>query len=157
MKAIHLQAEYLTEPLGLGNARPRFYWNVQGGIRQTAYKIVCRRDGETVWDSGKVESSWMTHIQYEGRELKSRDIVEWSVTLWDENGVPGEVSAASFELGLLSQSDWEAKWISGDYKPDPKRRYPADCFRKKRRPDWSRQWRTTAIVSEQALCLLPFC
>ena len=51
MKAIRLQTEYLTEPLGLGNPRPRFYWNCEGGVKQTAYQIVCTRDGETVWDS----------------------------------------------------------------------------------------------------------
>ena len=51
MKAIHLQTEYLTEPLGLGIAEPRFYWNCEGGVTQTAYQIVCKRGEETVWDS----------------------------------------------------------------------------------------------------------
>ena len=84
MKAIRLQTEYLTEPLGLGIAMPRFYWNCdaerggasplegEGGLRQTSYQIVCRRDGKTVWDSGKVESSSMTHIRYAGEPLRSR-------------------------------------------------------------------------------------
>ena len=130
MKAIRLQTEYLTEPLGLGNPRPRFYWNCEGGVKQTAYQIVCTRDGETVWDSGKVPSSSMTHIRYEGKPLHSRDIVNWTVTLWDENDDPGEASESRFELGLLDNIDWTAKWISGSYKPDPKRRYPADCFLK---------------------------
>ena len=130
MRAIRLQTEYLNEPLGLGNPKPRFYWNAEDGIKQTAYQIICKRAGETVWDSGKIASSSMTHIRYEGQPLCSRDIVAWSVTLWDENGEPGEVSESRFELGLLDASDWTAKWIGGDYKPDPKRRYPADCFRK---------------------------
>ena len=130
MKAIRLQVEYLAEPLGLGNPRPRFYWNCEGGVKQTAYQIVCRRGGETVWDSGKVGSSSMTHIRYEGKPLHSRDIVNWAVTLWDENGKVGEIAESRFELGLLNNSDWTAKWISGNYKPDPKRRYPADCLKK---------------------------
>ena len=130
MRATHLQVEYLTEPMGLGNPKPRFYWNCEGGVTQTAYQIVCTRAGKTVWDSGKVESSSMTHIAYDGLDLHSRDIVAWSVQLWDENGEPGEKSESRFELGLLNDSDWTAKWISGDYKPDPKRRYPADCFKK---------------------------
>ena len=46
MKATHLQVEYLTEPLGLGNARPRFYWRAEDGVTQTAYQIVCTRDGQ---------------------------------------------------------------------------------------------------------------
>lgn len=130
MKAIHLQTEYLTEPLGLGNPVPRFYWNVAGGIRQTAYQIVCKRGNETVWDSGKVESSSMTHIRYVGQSLHSRDRISWRVQLWDENGESGELSESCFELGLLEQNDWTAKWISGNYKPQKNRRYPADCFKK---------------------------
>ena len=130
MKTTHLQVDYLTEPLGLGNPKPRFYWNCEGGVTQTAYQIVCRRNGKTVLDSGRVESSAMIHIPYTGRDLRSRDIVCWSVQLWDENGEPGEMAESRFELGLLEASDWTAKWISGDYKPDPKRRYPADCFKK---------------------------
>ena len=130
MKATHLQVEYLTEPLGLGNPKPRFYWNCEGGIRQTAYQIICKRGNEIVWDSGKVTSSSMTHIRYAGQPLRSRDAVTWNVRLWDENSEPGEKSESRFELGLLSESDWTGKWISGDYKPDPKRRYPVDCFKK---------------------------
>ena len=56
MKAIHLQTEYLTEPLGLGIAKPRFYWNCEGGIKQTAYQIIAQRDGDVVWNSGKVSA-----------------------------------------------------------------------------------------------------
>lgn len=130
MKAVHLRTEYLENPLGLGIARPRFYWQCEGGIKQTAYQIIAKVGEETVWNSGKVESSSMTHIPYEGRELKSRERVYWSVKLWDENGVGGEIGSAWFELGLLEHSDWTAKWISGDYKPNPKRRYPVDHFRK---------------------------
>lgn len=99
MKAIRLRTEYLFEPLGLGIAAPRLFWNVQGGTRQTAYRIVARRDGTAVWDTGKVVSSRMTHIRYEGAALRSRDRVEWSVVLWDENGAEGEPATSRFELG----------------------------------------------------------
>ena len=130
MKAIHLRTEYLQNPLGLGIARPRFYWQCEGGMKQTAYQIIAKVGEETVWNSDKVESSSMTHISYEGRELKSREHVHWSVKLWDENGNGGEISSAWFELGLLEASDWTAQWISGNYKPNPKRRYPVDHFKK---------------------------
>lgn len=103
MKAIRLQTEYLTTPLGLGITAPRFSWNCEGGVKQTAYRILTERGGETVWDSGKVASSSMTHIQYAGMPLQSRDQVEWSVVLWDENDVPGEDSASWFELGLMNR------------------------------------------------------
>lgn len=131
MRAIHLQTEYLTEPLGLGIAKPRFYWNCEGGVTQTAYQIVAKRNEELQWDSGKVLSSRMIHISYEGTPLHSRDRVEWSVTLWDENGQPGETAESWFELGLLNPSDWTAQWITGDYRPKKNVRYPVDCFRRR--------------------------
>ena len=120
----------MTKPIGLGDPKPRFYWNCEDGVKQTAYRILCTREGKTVWDSGKVDSSSMTHIPYEGAELNSRDIVTWCIQLWDEKDEPGEISESCFELGLLKCTDWKARWISGDYRPDPKRRYPVDCFRK---------------------------
>ena len=130
MKAVHLRTEYLENPLGLGITNPRLYWHCEGGVKQTAFRIAAKRDNETVWDSGRVESSRMTHIAYEGAKLCSRDKVEWSVTLWDENDVPGEPAAASFELGLLDPGDWKARWICGVVRPQKGRRYPADCFKK---------------------------
>ena len=130
MEAVYLKTEYLTEPLGLGNAQPRFYWNCTGGRRQTAYQIVCTRKDENVWNSGKVVSSSMTHIAYGGRMLQSRDRVCWRVRLWDENNLNGGWSESWFELGLLHPEDWKAKWITGDYKPRKNTRYPADFFRK---------------------------
>lgn len=130
MKAIHLQTEYLTEPLGLGIVKPRFFWQCEGGITQTAYQIIAKVNGETVWNSGKVSSASMTHIPYEGRALHSRQRVYWSVKLWDEDGNGGEISSSWFELGLLEQTDWQAKWISGDYRPRRNVRYPVDCFRR---------------------------
>ncbi len=130
MKANHLRTEYLENPIGLGNPRPRFSWLCEGGVTQTAYQITAVRDGEKVWDTGKVQSSHMTHIPYEGEVLHSLDRVEWTVTLWDENGVPGEPMSASFELGLLEPTDWKAQWISGIVAPKKGRRYPVDCFKK---------------------------
>lgn len=130
MKAIHLRTEYLENPIGLDIARPRLYWNCEGGRKQTAYQIIAKCDGKVVWNTGKVTSVRMTHIPYGGEALKSRQRICWSVELWDENGDGGEISSAFFEMGLLEQTDWKAKWITGDYKVDKRERYPVDCFRK---------------------------
>ena len=130
MKAINLKTEYLRDPLGIDITTPRLYWNCEGGVKQTAYQIIAKVNGKIVWNSGKVESSSMTHIPYGGRELRSRERVHWSVKLWDENGNGGEISHSFFEMGLLDASDWKAKWITGNYKVNKKERYPVDCFRK---------------------------
>ena len=130
MKAVRLRTEYLFEPLGIDILRPRLSWNCEGGSKQTAYQIIAKINGKTVWNSGKVESSDMTHIPYGGPELHSRERVYWSVKLWDEHGAGGEISHSFFEMGLLNASDWKAKWITGNYKVKKSDRYPVDCFRK---------------------------
>ena len=116
MKAINLKTEYLYDPLGIDIVRPRLSWNCEGGIKQTAYQIIAKVNGKIVWNSGKVESSAMTHIPYGGREPVSKERVYWSVKLWDENGAGGEISHSFFEMGLLNPTDWKAKWITGNYK-----------------------------------------
>ncbi len=123
MRAVRLRTEYLTDPLGIDVRHPRLMWNCEGGVRQTAYQILAGS-----WDSGRVESGAM-HADYP-LEAASRERVAWQVRLWDENGVPGAWSGAFFEMGLLAAGDWQAEWITGDYKPDKRQRYPADCFRK---------------------------
>lgn len=128
MKAIDLKTEYLKNPIGIDIQNPRLMWCCEGGKKQTAYRIVAASDGKTVWDSGKVNSSSM-RAEYPQAPV-SRQRVEWTVTLWDENDKDGESAAAFFEYGLLSPSDWKAKWIAGNYRVNKKQRYPVDCFKK---------------------------
>lgn len=72
IKAINLKTEYLQNPLGIDIVRPRFMWNVDGAVKQTAYQIIAKVNGKTVWNSGKVESSAMTHIPYNGHHAMHR-------------------------------------------------------------------------------------
>ena len=130
MYATRLSVEYLHAPMGIDIVKPRFFWNCEGGKKQTAYRIVCRRGSETIWDSGKVASSAMTRVPYAGKPLQSRDAVTWEVQLWDEQGSAGEIVSSTFEIGLLNGADWSAKWITGNYTVNPTKRYPVDCFRK---------------------------
>lgn len=130
MKAIRLKTEYLDHPIGIDYIAPRLFWNCEGGIQQTAYQIVCRNErGYLLWDTGKVFSDSM-RVKYEGKTLQSRTRVTWMVQLWDENDAVGEKTESYFETGLLNPEDWKAKWITGNYKVNKKKRYPVDCFRK---------------------------
>ncbi len=132
MKAINLKTEYLINPLGIDYKKPRLSWNCEGGKLQTAYRIVATDgDGCNLWDSGKVESNQMHLIPWDACTLSSRDRFLLTLLLWDENDMPGEVSDVTFfEMGLLDKPDWNAQWITGNYKVDKKKRYPVDCFRK---------------------------
>ena len=51
--AIRLRCEYLKNPMGIDDLKPRLMWNCEGGMKQTAYEIVTDN-----WQSGKVESKW---------------------------------------------------------------------------------------------------
>ena len=124
MKAIRIKTEFLADPIGVDFQHPLITWNCEGGVSQTAYRIVA----SSGWDSGKIASNSMRVIY--PLELKSREKVDFSITLWDENDVEGEPSIAYFEMGLLQKSDWKAKWISGNYTVNPVKRYPVDCFKK---------------------------
>jgi alpha-L-rhamnosidase len=143
MKAVNLRTEYLENPNALEITKPRFFWNCVNGIKQTAYQIIAKCDDEIFWDSGKVISDQMTHIRYNGKALQSRDVILWSVKLWDENDTEGEWTSATFEIGLLESVDWQASWISGDYTPERNKRYPVDCF--------SRQFATDRNVEKARL------
>ena len=123
MRAIRLKTEYLADPVGIDMRRPRLTWNCESGVKQTAYQIVTES-----WDSGKMKSSSM-HAAYP-LPLHSRERVNWRIRLWDESDQPGAWSEAFFEMGLLEKTDWMARWITGDYTPNKKERYPVDCFRK---------------------------
>ncbi len=129
MKAINLKCEYLINPLGIDIQNPRLMWTCEDGIKQTAYRIIAKTGEKIVWDSGKVCSSSM-RAEYP-LALSSCERISWNVTLWDENECDGEPSeTAFFETGLLSASDFSAKWISGNYRVNKKKRYPVDCFKK---------------------------
>lgn len=123
MKAVRLRTEYLNDPIGIDLRHPRLFWNCEGGKKQTAYRITTEH-----WDSGKVKSCSM-RAEYP-MELHSRERVNWTVTLWDENGEAGEPQSAFFEMGLLGPFEWKAQWITGNYTVHKKERYPVDCFRK---------------------------
>lgn len=132
MIAKNLNVEYLKNPRGIDYQMPRLSWVCDGGRKQRAYRIVAANEsGHIIWDSRKVLSDQMHLIRWAGTPLKSRDVVYWKVYLWDENDNMDEpVETAFFEIGLLEKNDWKASWITGDYKVNKKKRYPADCFRK---------------------------
>lgn len=99
MKAIRLQTNYRSDPLGIDDPAPRLSWNCEGGVKQHAYRVRARDEaGNTLFDSGKVETDRM-NCRYAGAPLKSGQRIMWFVTLWD--GETEEVSETAWsEMGL---------------------------------------------------------
>ena len=119
----HLRCEYLANPLGLDEVRPRLNWiveSVERGQRQTAYQVLVASDEERLakgrgdlWDTGRVKSSETVGIVYGGKGLASRQRCYWKVKVWDKDGKASEWSEpALWSMGLLKPRDWKAEYIS---------------------------------------------
>jgi alpha-L-rhamnosidase len=137
-----LTVDHKVNPIGTGVKQPRFSWKISGkrnNIMQTAYFIRVSTDekfssSKTIWQSGKVESEESILQSYKGPDLKSGQKYFWQVKIWDNDGKETKWSpVATWETGLLSQSEWKAKWI--EMKGDTLRYSPSPYFRKEFRSD----------------------
>jgi alpha-L-rhamnosidase len=123
VKTSYLRTEYLTNPLGIDETKPRLSWVLDAdarGVRQTAYQVLVAsseallsKDTGDLWDSSKVESDQMAQIAYAGKPLVAEQDVFWKVRIWTQDDKPTAWSpAARWRMGLLTSADWKAKWIS---------------------------------------------
>jgi len=124
LNALRLRCEYLSNPIGIDVAAPRFSWTLKSderGQKQTAYQVVVASTEERLatdvgdlWDSGKVASDRTLQVDYAGRALTSRQRCCWKVRAWDKDGQPSPWSeVAMWRMGLLQPTDWgAARWIA---------------------------------------------
>ncbi|MBG0859151.1 MAG: family 78 glycoside hydrolase catalytic domain [Bacteroidales bacterium] len=119
-----LTCEYLKDPMVIDVTNPRLSWiNVAGederGQYQTAWEIRVAGTKELLlsgkadlWNSGKVISGESVNVRYGGKILKSMRECWWQVRVWDKNKeISGWSEPAFWNMGLLDQSEWKAKWI----------------------------------------------
>ncbi len=121
-------SEGFKNPIGFYNPKPTFSWQLpvsEDIASQSAYQIVVATskdllpDNADLWDSEKQESTQSTFINYKGEELQSRQKVFWQVRFWNQDKNASEWSEINhFELGLLNNSDWQAKWTGLDTAKD---------------------------------------
>jgi alpha-L-rhamnosidase len=125
----HLQCDSLVEPLGLDAKQPLLSWQLQDartGARQTAYNIqvatkpaLLAAGKADVWDSGRVASGSSVDVAYAGPALEAQTRYYWRVLVWDQDGKPYPASGMSWwETGLMSQANWQAKWIGYEEKEE---------------------------------------
>lgn len=114
-----LRTEYLENPIGLDEKKPRFSWILKSdrkNVIQKTYHLETAKDRnfkDIVWDSGTIKSNQSVQVRYEGRPLCSGERIYWRVCVSDgENLVMSE--PAWFEMGLLKLDDWQAQWIESN-------------------------------------------
>lgn len=146
LRVTRATCDWRVSPLGIDSPQPDLGWTLESPRRgdvQTAYQILAASDPALLssgkpdlWDSGKVSSGESVGIRYAGKPLVSGQRVWWQVRAWDGEGNPGPYGEPQWwEMGLLSQDDWKAKWIS-DGRPLPERDedfykpHPAPLLRK---------------------------
>jgi len=122
LSPVALRCEYLVNPPGIDESRPRLTWRVESnerGQRQAAYRILVASSAEKLanqagdlWDSGKVASGETVNLAYAGQSLLSRQQCFWKVCVWDKNSKPRWSAAASWSMGLLRPEDWQADYIA---------------------------------------------
>jgi len=132
-----LTVDHKTNPIGIDNIQPRFSWKIidaEHNLMQTAYLLRVATDekfssSKIVWQSEKIESDESILQPYKGPDLKSGQKYFWQVKIWDNKGKESKWSTTAFwEMGLLSESEWKAKWI--EMTNDTIRYSPSPHFRK---------------------------
>ncbi|MBR5187742.1 MAG: family 78 glycoside hydrolase catalytic domain, partial [Clostridia bacterium] len=113
---------YLKNPCGI-DENPSFSYKLSSSERGGAQKNrrICVKEaltGNTVWDSGVVETKEQLFVSYAGEKLKPITKYEFTVEVSSESGETSS-ETGSFVTGKLD-SKWIGKWINAK----PVRRYP---------------------------------
>ena len=117
-----MRCEYAINPIGIDTLHPRLTWTLLDGSRnqhQSAYQVEVAsspedllQDKNLLWNTDKIASDENTHIVYRGTSLQSGARCYWKVRAWDKQGNVSPWSApALWQVALLQDSDWKAKWI----------------------------------------------
>jgi alpha-L-rhamnosidase len=129
----NLRTENLVNPIGLDAQQPRFSWQLvstKRNVLQSAYEIKVSTSKGEVWNTGKVMSGQSIAVEYQGPSLLARQKYSWQVRVWDQAGKATPWSeVASWEMGLLQEADWTARWIESGLAEDSVNG-PVPMFRK---------------------------
>ncbi|WP_026485767.1 family 78 glycoside hydrolase catalytic domain [Caldanaerobius polysaccharolyticus] len=119
LKVAKLKCEYLENPIGIGEIRPRFGWIIESDIKnvmQKTFRLQVATDDSFVaplWDTGVVNSSESAHIEYDGPPLMPSTRYFYRVKITDNHGQESPWSDTGFfETALLDVSQWKARFIS---------------------------------------------
>jgi alpha-L-rhamnosidase len=127
--------EHLREFLGIGMDRPRISWKTQTQKQnwlQSAYEIEeYSSEGQLIGKTGKIQSSESVLVPWPFEPLTSRQQVSVRVRAWGSDEQEIEWSApVAVEAGLLSVTNWTARFITPAWPAEPLPARPAPLMRK---------------------------
>ena len=120
LRVENLRIEYLTNPLGLDAARPRFSWQLASplrGVEQASYRLIVANaaSSQIVWDSKVVASNSSVNVEYAGSTLGSGESYNVNVTAVARSLFAAPLAAttakATFSMGLLTADEWHGSWV----------------------------------------------
>lgn len=123
-----LTTESVANPMGVESLHPGFSWNYAGdarGFRQASWRITVASsatglasDKPDLWDSGWNNGAETLNIHYAGAPLQSGKSAVWQVETRAVDGGSFRSEPASFEMGLLDETEWrDARWITRNTEP----------------------------------------
>lgn len=155
-----LRCENISDPINIDTKSPRFSWKFSSSEKnkkQSAYEITVAESSVArtgngpltpAWSSGKIQSDKNVNIPYEGAALRPFTRYDWTVVVYDEKGVASAKESASFETAMLSEDDWQAKWIGdGTQNPEEDSLY----FRADRMPLFRKEFRPNERIENARL------
>ncbi len=120
----NLRTEYLVNPEGIDEKKPRFSWELASesrGVVQTAFQILVSSTSEglkknrgNIWNSGTVKKQDTNQIVFKGKLLNSYKQYFWKVRVWtNKSDKPTPWSdAACWSMGILDEKKWKGDWIA---------------------------------------------
>lgn len=116
MKIRNLQVNHLDHPIGIDGSKVRLTWSLEGGKKQTAFKVVVTDYDGKILESKVVESEVMNYTLQ--KAIPTRTKVNVQVCVWDEEKNKSEVSSIIIVTGI-AKNEWQAKWINPELKTEP--------------------------------------
>ena len=123
MRIRKAQVNHLTNPVGYRMTRPVFHWVTEEskGTKEEAARIVVKRDGTPVCDTGfSALSGLAAPLEL---DLAPRTRYTWTVTVRSDAGEEAESSEQFFETGKCGEP-WEGQWIHSDSQEKDRERHP---------------------------------
>jgi len=115
MRLTDVRCNSLKNPIGIDDIRPVFSWKIDAGqndVYQLSYRIQVRdEENNLVWDSREMHSDQSVNVVYEGNRLRGKTAYIYDVTVKTNVGSVLYSKGNTFEMGILNESEWVAKWI----------------------------------------------